>query len=84
MNSSLLLLSIFSMVYGFQKESLMIFNTGVIIFSSFVVIRYFDTLWKLMDRSIFFIIGGLIILATGFFLENKIKVLKRKIKDEKE
>jgi len=36
-----------------------------------VTARYFDFFWKLLPRSIFFIVGGLILLAGGMFLERK-------------
>lgn len=46
-------------------------NFGLLFFVLDVTARYFDFFWKLLPRSIFFIVGGLILLAGGMFLERK-------------
>lgn len=46
-------------------------NIGLLFFVLDVTARYFDLFWKLLPRSIFFIVGGLILLAGGMFLERK-------------
>ena len=46
-------------------------NIGLLFFVLDVTARYFDFFWKLLPRSIFFIVGGLILLAGGMFLERK-------------
>jgi uncharacterized membrane protein len=46
-------------------------NIGLLFFVLDVIARYFDVFWKLLPRSLFFIIGGLILLSGGVFLEKK-------------
>jgi uncharacterized membrane protein len=36
-----------------------------------VIARYFDLFWKLLPRSLFFILGGLLLLFGGVLLERK-------------
>lgn len=50
-------------------------NLGVALALLDIVTRYFDFAWRLLDRSLVFIIGGLVLLAFGFILER----LRRKV-----
>lgn len=40
-------------------------------FSIWMLARYFDTFWSLMDRALFFIAGGILLLVLGGWLERK-------------
>lgn len=77
-NTILLLFAVISILYGFEIQNSKIFNIGVLIFVIFVVTRYFDVFWKLLDRSIFFIVGGLLMIIGSVVLERK----RRKIIEE--
>ena len=44
-------------------------NIGLAFFALDVVTRYFELSWDLLDRSIVFIVAGIILLGGGFFLE---------------
>jgi uncharacterized membrane protein len=46
-------------------------NIGLLFFVLDVIARYFDFFWKLLPRSIFFIIGGIMLLLGGVILEKK-------------
>jgi uncharacterized membrane protein len=46
-------------------------NIGLLFFVLDVIARYFDFFWKLLPRSLFFIGGGLILLAGSVALERK-------------
>ncbi|MCU7940532.1 MAG: DUF2157 domain-containing protein [gamma proteobacterium symbiont of Bathyaustriella thionipta] len=46
-------------------------NAAFILFSITLLSRYFDTFWSLMDRSVFFIVGGLLLIIGGYWLEKK-------------
>jgi uncharacterized membrane protein len=46
-------------------------NVGLLFFVLDVIARYFDFFWKLLPRSLFFIGGGLILLAGSVALERK-------------
>ena len=44
-------------------------NLGIGLAVLDIVTRYFDLAWRLLDRSVVFIAGGLLLLALGFALE---------------
>jgi len=44
--------------------------------------RYFDTFWKIFPRSIFFIIGGLILIFGGMYMEKKRKSVEKSMKEK--
>lgn len=69
-------LTILFLYLGYNREDMKLVNTGMFWFVVFLVAKYFDLLWKLMDKSFFFLIGGLILLLGGIALEKK----RRKIK----
>ena len=48
-------------------------------FSILVLARYFDTFWSLMDRALFFMAGGVLLLAGGGWLEHRRRALVRDI-----
>ena len=50
---------------------------GTFWLSAFVLTKYFDLFWDLMDRSLFFIVGGLILVFGGIALEKKRKEIKK-------
>ena len=53
-------------------------NGALAFFALGVITRYFELSWDLLDRSIVFLMGGIILLAIGFLLERgRRKVLQR-------
>ncbi len=54
---------------GFSERSEYYINVALALFILDVIARYFDYAWKLIDRSVFFMIGGIILLAGGVLLE---------------
>jgi len=70
------LLTISLVTMGYQKADMSILNMGMFWLSVFIVAKYFDFFWSLMDRSIFFLIGGLILVLGGITLEQKRRKLK--------
>jgi uncharacterized membrane protein len=58
-------------ILGFIRRYSIYINIGLLFFSLDVVTRYFDFFWKLLPRSLFFILGGLLLLLGGVFLERK-------------
>ncbi len=79
MNILLLLFSLITILYGFEVRSVMVFNMGILIFVGFVITRYFDILWGLLDRSLFFMIGGLLLILSSIFLEKKRRSIVKEI-----
>jgi hypothetical protein len=68
-NFGLFSLSIILLFYGKGIESPAVFNTGLLTFGIATITRYFDVGWMLMSRSMFFLVGGVILLAMGFIFE---------------
>jgi len=56
---------------GYIRRSSAYINIGLLFFVLDVVARYFDFFWKLLPRSLFFIVGGILLLSGGVFLERK-------------
>lgn len=69
-------LSIF--IVGYKREDMALINSGILYISLYVLARYFDFFWDVFDRSIFFIIGGAILVGGGLFLERQ----RRRLKDQ--
>ncbi len=56
---------------GFIRRYSVYVNIGLLFFFLDVVARYFDFFWELLPRSLFFILGGLLLLFGGILLERK-------------
>lgn len=55
--------------FGFEHEDAQLTNMGLRCAGLFILAKYFDFFWGLMPRSIFFILGGLILVFGGMYLE---------------
>lgn len=55
--------------WGFREQRAGLVNVGLVAFVIQVVTRYFDLFWTLLDRSLFFMVGGVLLLAGGTWLE---------------
>jgi uncharacterized membrane protein len=60
-------------VLGYLRRDATYVNTGLVFFVLDVGARYFDFFWELLPRSVFFILGGLMLLVGGILLEKKRK-----------
>lgn len=64
--------SVFALLYiGHRREDIKLVNIGMSSLALFVVVRYFDFFWELMPRSIFFMIGGFMLVIGGLAMERK-------------
>ena len=63
---------------GYQREDMQIVNTGMFWLSVLIIVRYFDFFWGLLPRSLFFMVGGLVLVLGGIGLEKKRRQLKIK------
>jgi uncharacterized membrane protein len=61
---------------GYYRQDMAIVNTGLFFFVVFIIAKYFDFFWGLLDRSAFFIVGGVILLALGTIVERKRREIK--------
>lgn len=67
-------LEIFGLIIlGFIRRYPAYVNIGLLFFALDVIARYFDFFWELLPRSLFFILGGLLLLFGGIILERKRK-----------
>jgi uncharacterized membrane protein len=64
---------------GVRHGDRVLVNRAFAGFSIWMLARYFDTFWSLMDRALFFIAGGLLLLALGGWLERKRRGIVRGI-----
>lgn len=71
-------LTIFLIYIGYQRSDIKIVNMGIFWLSVFIFAKYFDFFWHLLDRSLFFIVGGLILVLGGIAMERK----RRQIKED--
>lgn len=75
-------LLLFSLVIGLIYSGLVehkrfYVNSAFVIFAVTLLSRYFDTFWSLMNRSLFFVVGGLLLIIGGYWLEKKRRQLNR-------
>lgn len=56
-------------ILGIQRRSELLVNLGLAIFVVQVLTRYVDLFFKALDRSLFFIVGGILLLGGGWLLE---------------
>lgn len=77
-NSVLVVFALSNIFLGVERKKPSIFTLGTIIFVLFIITRYIDMTWKLKEKSLFFIAGGLVILSLGVFLEKeRRKIIER-------
>lgn len=56
---------------GYRRDDRFVVNLGFVAFALTILRLYFDTFWLLFDRSLFFMVGGLLVIALGWGLERK-------------
>lgn len=61
---------------GYNTEDIGIVNTTMFWFVLLIFARYFDFFWELLPRSLFFMLGGLALLAINVGLERKRREIK--------
>jgi uncharacterized membrane protein len=55
-------------------------NMAFLFFGLGLLSRYFDTFWTLLDRSYFFMAGGLLLIGGGYLLEKQRRKLTGRIR----
>lgn len=56
---------------GMQMGNRLLVNLGFVYFAVTLLTRYFDTFWTLFNRSLFFMVGGLLLIVGGYWLERQ-------------
>ena len=73
-------LAIVLLVYGgYRISDRAQVNIGFVFFALGLMTLYFDTFWRLIDRSIFFMVGGLILIGGGWLLLRQRRRLVREM-----
>lgn len=82
--NALLFSSLIALIYSGARrlESAIAVNMCTIFFAIAVLTRYFDTFFAMMNRSIFFILGGLLLLVGGYLLEHQRRTFVRELAHE--
>lgn len=65
--------------FGLRKGDRAMLNRAFSGFAVWLLARYFDTFWSLMDRALFFMAGGILLLAVGGWLESRRRTLLRNL-----
>lgn len=63
---------------GYEREDIRLVNIGMSYLSLLVIVRYCDLFWGLLSRSVFFLVGGAILVLGGIAMEQKRRELKTK------
>lgn len=76
------LFTLFSIYYSYTLKRPLLFNLSMLMFAAAVAMKYFDFFFALMDRSLFFMSGGVLLLLGSFFLEYKRRNLLKSMETE--
>lgn len=64
---------------GYEAGDAFLVNTGFVFFSVGIITLYFDVFWTLMDRSYFFMGGGLLLFLGGYIVERQRRTVLRRM-----
>ncbi len=68
--SILVFLTLLGFIFvGYKDKEELYINAAIVVFVIEVITLYFRYAWAYLDRSIFFIVGGIILVAGGIYLE---------------
>ena len=79
-NMVLIAFAILTILLGVEEQEPTLFNIGIAIFVLFIITRYIDIFWKLQEKSMFFIISGIVLLFGGMYLEKKRRQIVERMK----
>jgi len=66
--------------WGYHREDITLVNLGMFWLSIFIVAKYFDWFWELLEKSTFFLLGGIILVLGSIALEKKRRQIKASFK----
>jgi uncharacterized membrane protein len=61
---------------GYEREDFRAIYSALFWLMLLIFARYFDFFWEMLPRSIFFAVGGLILLAMSVIMDRKRRELK--------
>ena len=68
----------FGFYYGYKFENSKIIGVTNQIITTYLAVNYCRWGWSFMDKSLFFILGGFLLLTLGMFLEKRRKEIINK------
>jgi uncharacterized membrane protein len=70
-----------ALMYSGAKRTHSVFavNIATVLLAIAVITRYFDTFFGMLDRSLFFLMGGLVLMLGGYFLDQQRRTIIRGI-----
>ncbi|HMO22526.1 MAG TPA: hypothetical protein PKC98_16320, partial [Candidatus Melainabacteria bacterium] len=80
----ILLLVLARLIYSgaFRQKNVVLINFALVYFVLDVLVRYFDFFFTMMDRSIFFVTGGVILMIVGSLVESERRRLIKGLEPE--
>ena len=68
---------------GYKLHEIWKINLGILGLFVFVLIKYFDWFFSFMEKSLFFITAGIIVLGIGFFMEKGRRYMISQLEESK-
>ncbi len=69
-------ITILFLYLGYRREDILLVNLGMFWLSVFIIAKYFDWFWELLEKSTFFLVGGIILVLGSILLEKKRRQIK--------
>jgi uncharacterized membrane protein len=79
---SLFFFSFYVLWRGYIEQWRFKINFGTVLFICTTMVAYIKLTWDFMDKSLFFILGGLILLLLSWFLNRRKKLVLQDVKEE--
>lgn len=67
---------------GYHRRENYFVNMGVAFFAVFIVVKYFDWFFKFLDKSLFFIIGGILLFVVAWLMDRGRRYIMKTIRQE--
>lgn len=81
--NTILFFQIFGVIInGYIRRDSWYVNLGAVMLFMFIIVKYFDWFFSFLDKSIFFIIAGLLLFGVGWFMEKGRKMVITNIKTD--
>ncbi len=78
-----LLFEILGVIFaGYLRREIWMINFGTLLLLIFTAVKYFDWFFKFMDKSVFFIVAGIMLFAIGWGMERGRRYLTRSINSQ--
>ncbi|WP_309119075.1 DUF2157 domain-containing protein [Paenibacillus sp.] len=76
--------ALYALLRGYEEESRPRINSGTAAFLLATMAAYFKLTWAFLDKSLFFLLGGALLLTLSWFLGRRKKVVLREATKEEE